>query len=545
MRRFTLWIPVMLVFVLTSVVFLAARAPRTWAAHWSTPRLVARGSGQNEYGAVYGRYGWDVLWYDDDRQALVLTQQIGRGRKRSSTLDRGDITQPTLLDVDNHEVAAWVHNHNGSTDLMAANIAPHRVTRIFRLVGSAWPVEHPYLFAGPGGAADLVFSWQRYGSFDVFLLSLRPGHTRPSFVQRLTHSQIYAFYPRAVLDRAGSVAVLYLDACCQARIWHVMLDRYDTDGRLLGQGESLAALGGPGASNSTPTQWAGDIGIDSAGHIVGAYSGDAGVWVFRAAGAEVARISQRLLDPLAGTPASLALVAGPGIDYLLWEQPFDLGTCLTSQRFDATLGHAAPPERVVYESSAQTGVHAVRQGASVLALWQAITPGRHSTFETTTTTDTRQPDLAQRFGLGLGNPFEALAVLIVVATGVAVITTTGNILTIMGYGLAGMLMMRLLSRIPGRWTLFGVVLSATLVLTFVKPGGPILFLGTLPAMGFPAVPFGVLAGAAVLLLMLWLGDVVLGRVEDVFRIALLIAVGVYFFAFLEAIVFVQQRLGYI
>jgi hypothetical protein len=121
----------------------------------------------------------------------------------------------------------------------------------------------------------------------------------------------------------------------------------------------------------------------------------------------------------------------------------------------------------------------------------------------------------------------------------------GNILTIIGYGLASLLVMKVLSRARGRWIVFAMVLAASLWLTFVSPGGPILFLDTLPTMGFPPVPFGLLAGGAVLAMLLWLGAVVLARVEDLFRIGLLVVVGVYFFAFLEAIVFVQQRLGYI
>lgn len=545
MRRFMLSVPVLLVFVLTSLVFLAARAPRTWAAHWSPPRVVARGAGENEYGAAYGKGGWDILWYDDNREALVLTRRAGNGTPHSITLDRGDITQPTLLRLGNREVAAWVHNHNGFTDLMAANITASGAPRTFRLLSGVWPVEHPYLFAGRRGAADLVFSWQRYGNFDVFLLALRPGHTRASFIRRLTRSRIYAFYPRAVLDEGGAVDLLYLDSCCQARVWHVMLDRFGGDGRHLIAKTRLGSVGNPGGANSTPDQWAQDVLIDSTGHLTGAYAGDTGIWVFRALGVGISRILKLRLDPLSGTPDSLALVNGPRSDYLFWEQPFDLGTYLASQRFDATLTRAQAPERVVYEASAQTGIHTVRSGSSARVLWQAITPSLRSTFQTTTRTGTRQPDLAQRFGLGLGNPLEALAVLIVVATGVAIITTMGNILTIIGYGLAGLLVMRVLQHIVGRWTLFAVVLAAALALTFVTPGGPVLFLTTLPAMGFPVIPFGILACAAILVLLVWLGNVLFGRVEDLFRIALLTTAGIYFFAFVEAIVFVQQRLGYI
>jgi hypothetical protein len=121
----------------------------------------------------------------------------------------------------------------------------------------------------------------------------------------------------------------------------------------------------------------------------------------------------------------------------------------------------------------------------------------------------------------------------------------GNILTVFAFGLVGLVLLRLLRPVPWRWPIFAVVLTALLYLTFVRPGGPILFLSTLPAMGFNPVPFGVIATLGVLATVLWCGDVVLRRVEDIYRAGILVVVGVYFFAFLEAIVFIQQRLEYI
>lgn len=537
MRRLAIWLPVVLVLAMTSAVFLAARAPRTWAAHWSVPNVVARGASEQEYGAADTSRGWDILWVNDDRQVLILTRA---GRQKSLVLDHGDVTQPALLRIGGRDVAAWVHNHNGSTDLMAAEVGPHGPGRVFELVGGPWPIEHPYLFPGPRGTIDLVFSWQRDGNFDAFLLSLHPRAERPVFLRRLTRARIYAFYPRAVLNRAGHIFLLYLDLCCRGHVWHVSLARYDSLGHRLGPVQTLTSLTGAGS----PGQWGEDLRLNPDGRVWGAYAGDAGIWVFRVADVTPLDVRKRLLDPLGGLPASLALALGPREDDLLWEQPFDLGTYLASQRFTSTLEESAP-ERVVYEAAAQTEIHAVWQRGKIHVLWQAITPSLRSTFETATSTGARHPDLAQRFGLGLGNPWEALAVLVVVAMGVAALTTTGNVLTILIFILVGLIVMRILARMPGRWMLFGIALAAVLGGTFVVPGGPILFLATLPAMGLPTVPFGVLAVGAVLALLLWLSDIALRRVEDLFRIGILVVAGVYFFAFLEAIVFVQQRLGYI
>jgi hypothetical protein len=54
-----------------------------------------------------------------------------------------------------------------------------------------------------------------------------------------------------------------------------------------------------------------------------------------------------------------------------------------------------------------------------------------------------------------------------------------------------------------------------------------------------------LAAGGALVLILWLGGVAFRRVEDLYRVGLMAVFGVYFFAFIEAIVFIQQRLGYI
>lgn len=544
-RRTLLWIPVFLLFTGTSLVFLAAHAPRTWAAHWSDPRRVASGAGESEYGATYRDYGWDIAWVDDDRQTLVLTRRLGKHKNRTVVLDHGDVTEPTLLTLAGAEIVAWVHNYNGSTDLMGAIISPRSRTRIFRLAGGPWPLEHPYLFAGPHGVADLVFSWQRDGNFDIFLLSMPVHRARPTFIRRLTHSSIYAFYPRAVLDRHDHIFMLYLDACCQTHRWLVKLAQMTATGNPINHGRILSVLSSPSAQNSTPEQWAEDIRMDPAGHIWGAYAGDTGIWVFKLSGTNTANVQSRSLDPFGGIPQSLSLVPGVGHTYLFWEQPFDLGTYLAGQRIDSDMRSITRTERVVYEAAGQTGIHAVLHRGTVRVLWQSITPGLRSTFETATSTRSRTPDLAQRFGLGLGNPLEALGVLVVVAMGLAAITTMGNILTILAYALAGLFLIRFLGQGAARWSIFGMAAAAALFLTFVVPGGPILFLDTLPAMGYSVAPFGLIVVAAVLALLLWLADVILRHVEDPFRVGLLIIAGVYFFAFIEAIVFVQQRLGYI
>jgi hypothetical protein len=112
-------------------------------------------------------------------------------------------------------------------------------------------------------------------------------------------------------------------------------------------------------------------------------------------------------------------------------------------------------------------------------------------------------------------------------------------------GALGLALLRLLRRWERRWLVYALLLAAALYVAFVAPGSPMLFLSTLPSMGLSPVPFGLIATASALAFVLWMGLVALRRLEDLYRAGLMAAFGVYFFAFLEAIVFIQQRLGFI
>jgi hypothetical protein len=92
---------------------------------------------------------------------------------------------------------------------------------------------------------------------------------------------------------------------------------------------------------------------------------------------------------------------------------------------------------------------------------------------------------------------------------------------------------------------YACVLAAILFGVFVSPGAPILFLDTMPANGLAVLPFGFMALGAVLGFVTFVGEVPLRRIDDAYRAGLMAFVGVYFFAFVEAVVFIQQRLGYI
>lgn len=524
---------------------MGAHAPRTWAAHWSAPTGVAPAAGEAEYGvAPNGRGGWDLLWVDNDKQQLMFTVSGSGPRLESLVVDRGDIMHPALLRGETADIGAWIHQRNGGSDLYAALLSATASPRVVRVLSGPQPMEHPYLFPGPGATIDLVFSWQRFGNFDLFLTSLRPGSLRPVFVRRLTRARYYSFYPRATVDGRGHISMLHLEACCSQQGWNVVYDRFSADGQPLGQSRILYRLPGIGQTNNAPSQWGEDLQTGRDGRVWGAFSADQGARVFETRPNGDIDRAPVLVDQ--GTsPAALSLLLTRTGGYLFWEESFDLGRYLNSQRFDRALRLLGQPERVVYEGASQTNPHAFLEGGRPVVLWQATSRSVRSQFEMARFRPAVQPTWAQRLGLGLGDPWGQLAILVVSSFGVAVLTTVINILVVFTLAVVLLVAARVLHRVPGRWAICALLVTGALYLTFVSPGGPTFFLSTIPAMGIAAEPFGLLACAGALTFVLWLGAVVMRRMEDLYRAGLMAAFGVYFFAFVEAVVFIQQRIGYI
>jgi hypothetical protein len=197
----------------------------------------------------------------------------------SSIVDRGEVLQPTLARIGATDVGAWVHNRNGATDLMGLVLTPDRPLRVFRLVGGAAPLEHPYVFSGPSDLVDIVFSWQRYGNFDLFFGSMRLGHTHFSVLRRLTHAEFYSFFPRAVSGRSGTIYLLHFESCCQPQLLNVVYDRLNRAGQTLGPSHVLYQITSFAGTQSVPLIGA-DMIRDSQGNIWGAFAGDGGAYVF-------------------------------------------------------------------------------------------------------------------------------------------------------------------------------------------------------------------------------------------------------------------------
>ena len=542
-RRIFILLPVLVLFSFAGLIVLAARAPRTWAAHWSAPTVVSAAGGEYDYGAVRNRTGdWDLLWVNSASQQLVFTQHAGSEAARSIRVDRGDVMQPDLISTPVGEFGVWVRNENGRTVLMSARLGPGNRARVSTVLSSAAPLEHPYLVRGTRGDPTIVFSWQHYGNFDLFLTRLGPGGT-PSTPRVLTNAAYYSFYPRAVADERGTLHLLHLESCCGQKIWYVVYDRFNMHGIHLGRSRRLATLGS--LPNGAPAQWPVDMAMDTAGNVWGAYAGDSGAYLFEADSAGRLRLRPTQVDAEFGRPNSLTLAIGRAVAYLAWEQPYDLGTYIDALRIGLHDASLSSTERVAYVSGSQLQPHTFVAGDTGTVVWESRSHGTGAVFESSDYRTAIEPSLAQRLGLGLGNPWGSVGLLLLGGFGFAVLTTTVNLLWVLGLTALGVVTLRVFRWLPTRWWVCSCVLACALFLVFVAPGAPILFLDTLPSSGLPVAPFGFMAFAAVLAFVTFVSTVPLRRVDEAYRVGLTAYAGMYFFAFLEAVIFIQQRLGYV
>jgi hypothetical protein len=360
---------------------------------------------------------------------------------------------------------------------------------------------------------------------------------------RLTTAAYYSFYPRAIADAHGVLHVLHLESCCGQKTWQVVYDRFNGQGKHLGPGKVLTSL--ESLSSGGPAQWPIDLALDRGGHIWGAYAGDAGIYLFEASSTGRLLRAPFQIDNQDGRPNSLSITFGQTTGYLAWEQPYDLGTYIDAYKFDAQAPAIASTERAVYASGSQFEPHVFSSGRVATIMWESTAQSRQPSFQTARYRSATGPTLAQRVGLGLGNPWEEIGLLVLGALGFATLTTTVNIFWVLGLTVMGILTVRLLRWLPSKWLVYACVLAAILFAVFVSPGAPILFLDTMPADGLAVLPFGLMAFGAVLGFVTFVGEVPLRRIDDAYRAGLMAFVGVYFFAFVEAVVFIQQRLGYI
>jgi hypothetical protein len=336
--------------------------------------------------------------------------------------------------------------------------------------------------------------------------------------------------------------MLHLESCCGQKTWHVMYDRYDRRGHHL-TSETLSTL--ESLSNGPPAQWPEELAADRSGHIWGAYGVDDGADLFEASPQGGLLRPPFPIDELGGRPNSLSLALSSSVGYLAWQQPYDLGSYIDTRRFSLASGTVGPTERAAYAAGSETAPHVFAGTGPVTITWELTDQARTSTLQASSYRSAVTPTLAQRIGLGLGNPWEEVAVLVLGSLGFATLTTTVNILWVLALTLIGILTVRFLRWLPSKWVVYACLLTCVLFLVFVSPGAPVLFLGTMPDSGLAITPFGVMAFGADLAFVTFMGTVPLRRIDDAYRAGLMAFVGVYFFAFVEAVVFIQQQLGYI
>jgi hypothetical protein len=542
LRRILIALPILLLFIVTGSVFLAARAPQTWAPHWTDPRTVLSAGVSGEYGAVVRGAGrWDLLWVDDRQNRLIYTHRGPTGAATNTTVDSGDISQPSLLRVGPTEFGVWIQNFNGYTELRSARFSHSAEPRSATLLRTARPIEHPYLFAGPHGSIGLVFSWQHTGNFDVYLTSLRPGVPRLGRLHHLTTARYYSFYPRAVTDSAGTIVLLHLESCCNQSGWNVEYARYRPDGRPASPTINLYSIRFPGAAPDA-SQWSMDLVRDHAGDIYGAFGLDEGAALFKARPDGTIIGAPVLADTDGQWPPSLSLAAQSTGGELFWEQPYSLGYFLESRPFSSSLS-LGKTERLEYLAGTQSNPHAAVVDGTPQVIWERTQQGSAG-FQGALYHPRGVPNLAARLGLGLGNPWEEAAIVVVGAVSLATIASTVNILIIFGLTLLGWSLIYLLRKLPGRWVVYACFLTLGLYLTLVVPGGPTLFLTPIPTLGLAAMPFGLIAASGSLFFMTWSAYTALRRLDDMYRAAIMAFLGLYFFAFLEASVFIEQHLGF-
>jgi hypothetical protein len=529
-------VPLVLIPLLLALQFLSTDAPRDWSLHWLPPQTVISSTSSDDYSSVMTPQGYDLLWTSRSNR-LYLSRLDHAGRRLTPDVALASSSQsPTLGVAGSIVVAAWRHDVNGGSRLDAAVIQAGKAPRYVTLASGPWTLEHPMAFSD-GGDVGVVFSWQRTGPYNVFLSRVGP-HPLQAPVQ-LTHVSSYAFYPHAVLDSAGTIQLVYMDACCGGG-FRLVHGSFSAAGRPLGFVGSLGVItstGGAGQSG-TPASWGLDV-VTQGNRVWVAWAGDQGLMdaAFDSRGHLV--LPPTVAVPLATTYHLAFAVTGSHRE-LVWEQSYDLGVYLGTIPVDANgLPPAgAQPDRVAFESVSAGLPQALTLAGKPAILYQA-NPSQTDVYRIEVSRfsprELAPPSVWSRLGLGLANPAVNLVVLLVAALAFGILITVANFLILIVLVIAYLVIARL---IPARWKWYGylVVLTVGLFLLFVRPGVP-----SPPLLFMTALPYhlGLISMAGMAIFIFVLAWTFLRRMDDVYRAALMAFGAIYFIAFLEAITLVQ------
>ncbi len=526
--------------LLLAVAFLSSYAPRDWSLHWLQPKTVIASTSSDDYASVQTPRGYDVLWTSPTYQ-LYLSRLDTAGRRLAPdiALRGSNVQSPTVGRTGATVVAAWRQDVNGGSRLNAAIIRPGKQVQYRTLARGPWPLEHPMAFTD-GSAVGIVFSWQKTGPYNVFLSRVDSGAPRPP--AQLTHVTSYAFYPHAVLDAAGNFQLLYMQACCGGG-FRLVHERFSRSGRLLGSERSLGvimSMAGGGQSGA-PAAW-GLAVVPQGRRVWVAWAGDGGLMdaAFDDHGSPV--FPPTLAVPLQST-FHLALAMAGSHRALVWEQTYDLGVFLGTIPIggDGRPPAGVQPDRVAFESVSAALPEPVTLAGKPAVLYQA-NPSQTDLYRIEVSRyfpkALNPPSVWAKLGLGLANPVENLAVLLVAALALGALISVANFLILIVLILVYFVIARLATR--WKWYLYAGVLTIAAFLLFVQPGAqspPLLFLTALPFdLGLASV-----VGMAIFVVLLTM--TVLRRLDDVYRAGVMAFVAIYFIAFLEALSLVQSTVA--
>lgn len=527
--------PLAAILVVCALVFLSGHATRDWSVHWASPRTVLTGMSNNPYAVTSTSSGQDVLWVDQNNRMRLSRLDASEKRLQPDVYLSGSPQALALARRGATDYAVWIQDAGNGSMLRFAEVRPGRAP-LYRTPGTGrWLMEHPAAFVD-GGDVDVVFSWQRYSNFDVFLQRIRPGGMVLPPV-RLTHASSYAFNPHAAADASGNIHLLYMDACC-GQDYH-MVDLYlAPDGRVLHRQivDTITSLGGVG-QNSTPNFWG--LDVQPVGRQVwAAWSSDPGI---RVAGWNGSHLALGPQVTASQQPEWLALAIHDPHRELIWQQPGNLGDVVATVQLDRQGRVAGPPDRVAFEGGADDTPIAVRTGREPGVFWQNTPSDAPTRLEVSRFSPRAigPPSVWARLGLGLANPIGDLAILLVGALVIGLLITVANILIVLV--LTGFyLVISRIVRANWRWYLYSVVLALALFALFVKlqaPSPPVIFLANLSVLP------GLVATAGMLIFLLLLTLTLLRHMDDVMRAGVMAFVALYFIAFLEALSLVQSLIG--
>jgi hypothetical protein len=142
-------------------------------------------------------------------------------------------------------------------------------------------------------------------------------------------------------------------------------------------------------------------------------------------------------------------------------------------------------------------------------------------------------------GLGLANPFGTFLILVVGAFALGLALATANVLLVLALVAVYVAAFRLI-RAAWRWYSYELLVAVVFFALFVlwsAPSPPVLFLSDLSQRS------GLIAIGGMLIFLVLFARLVLGKLEDIYRAGVLAFVGLYFIAFLQALILMQGQVS--